>query len=263
MNHNLLNNSAHRPWPIPHRPWCMTQTWDDLLFLHWPLDPQQLRPLLPDSIDLDIFGGCAWLGVIPFNLSHIRLRGLPTLPFLSHFPEINIRTYVRRDDKPGIWFFNLDANHVILSTVARWWFRLPYRHSQVSMKHHDGWLEYSCRKSQIGKVPIEFRARYRPIGPVSPAAIGTLTHWLIERYCLYTTNRAVDLYRAEITHMPWPLQPAEVQIERNTLALASGVHLPSVAPLAHYSRSITSLIWSPELIAAAPACTARLVTAQI
>lgn len=246
MNDNLLQHSTHRPWPLPHHAWCMTQTWDDLCFLHWPLDPHQLRSLLPNSVELDTFDGRAWLGIIPFNLSHIRLRGLPTLPFLSHFPEINVRTYVRRDDKPGIWFFSLDASHAILSEVARHWFRLPYRHSQVSMQHRDGWIEYSCHKSQIGKVPIEFRARYRPIGPVSLADPGTLAHWLTERYCLYTINHAGDLFRAEITHIPWPLQPAEVQIDRNTLSLADGISLHGTPPIVHYSKSITSLIWSPE-----------------
>jgi uncharacterized protein YqjF (DUF2071 family) len=226
----------------------MTQTWDDLLFIHWPIDPNHLRPLLPAAVELDTFEGRAWLGIIPFRLGHIRVRGLPTLPGLSHFPEVNVRTYVRLHNKPGVWFFSLDANHPILSAVARRWFSLPYRNSHVTMRCDGEWIDYTSTMSQVGKAPVEFRARYRPTGPVVRASPGSIAHWLTERYCLYTTDRRGRLLRAEIHHPRWALQDAEVSIAGNTLALASGIRIPDTAPLAHYSKSITSLIWSPQLL---------------
>ena len=66
FNHDILNETAHRPWPMPRSPWLMTQTWHDLLFAHWPVPAQALRPLVPAHFELDLFEGQAWVAVVPF-----------------------------------------------------------------------------------------------------------------------------------------------------------------------------------------------------
>ena len=114
--HRALTEIAHRPWPIPPGPWIMAQSWHNLLFAHWPIDAARLRtlrPLIPAALEIDTFDGEAWIGVVPFRMSGVRLRGTPALPTLSAFPELNVRTYVKRDGKPGVWFFSLDAGFAL------------------------------------------------------------------------------------------------------------------------------------------------------
>jgi len=122
---SFLTDTAHRPWPLPERPWIMTQTWHDLLFAHWPVDKERLRAKLPPGIALDLFDGQAWLGVVPFRMSNVAPRGLPALPWVSAFPELNVRTYVTRDGKPGVYFFSLDAANPLAVQTARTLFHLP------------------------------------------------------------------------------------------------------------------------------------------
>src|SRR5690606_20213232 len=108
-----MRDVAHRPWPPPAAPWVMAQRWQDLLFAHWPLPPAVLSALLPPALELDVYSGQGWLGVVPFRMSGVRLRLLPAVPWLSAFPELNVRTYVRLRDrgveKRGVYFFSLDA----------------------------------------------------------------------------------------------------------------------------------------------------------
>src|ERR1700724_1868255 len=108
---NPLSKLDHRPWPLPRGPWIMAQVWHDLLFAHWPVAPQVMRPLVPASLELDTFEDEAWLGIVPFRMSGVRLRGTPALPYLSAFPELNVRTYVTHGNKPVVWFFSLDATN--------------------------------------------------------------------------------------------------------------------------------------------------------
>ena len=113
FNRTILDETSHRPWPMPARPWLMTQTWLDLLFAHWPLDPRALRDKVPEQFVLDLFDGLAWVGVVPFSMSNVGPRGVPSLPGISAFPELNVRTYVRVADRPGVFFFSLDAGSAV------------------------------------------------------------------------------------------------------------------------------------------------------
>ncbi|MGA7730880.1 MAG: DUF2071 domain-containing protein [Chloroflexia bacterium] len=238
-------DAAHRPWPIPNRPWLMTQTWHNLLFAHWPISPDKLRQHIPASLELETFGGQAWLGVVAFRLSKIRLRGLPEVGLVSHFNELNLRTYVTLGGKPGVLFLSMDADNALAIRMARPWFRLPYTFAHISFeKTRAGYAIESTREG--GKGPTAaFRATYRPTSPVYSAQPGTLEHWLTERYCYYSpTPRRT--FRCEILHMPWPLQRACAQIEANTLAGAIGIDLAPGPPLLHYARRMTALIWGLE-----------------
>jgi uncharacterized protein YqjF (DUF2071 family) len=237
--HPLLESTAHRPWPLPAGRWIMRQTWHDLLFAHWPIDPQRLRALLPPQLPLDLFEGTGWLTLAPFHMSGIRARGLPAMARFSRFPELNVRTYVTRDGKPGVFFFSLDAASLAAVRAARALYRLPYFHARMSVTEKDGWVAYwSDRRNS----PAEFRGRYRPVAPVRLREPGTLAHWLSERYCLYTVAKE-RVFRAEIHHEQWPLQDAELELDLNTMLQASRISPPAQSPLLHFSKKLEVLIW--------------------
>jgi uncharacterized protein YqjF (DUF2071 family) len=217
----------------------MKQTWHDLLFAHWPLPPAMLRPLVPAQLALDLFDGHCWIGVVPFRMSGVRRRGVPPLPGLSRFPELNVRTYVTHGGKPGVYFFSLDAANLPAVWAARKFYHLPYFHAQMKSADLGGTILYSSRRRQSA---AEFRGRYRPTTNVALLSQGSLEHWLTERYCLYTTHRNA-VYRGEIHHQPWPLQDAEGEFETNTVAAAAGIALPETPPVRHFARRLEVLIW--------------------
>ena len=232
-----MNFVDHRPWPLPGGPWIMEQTWNDLLFAHWPLARESLRPLVPPQLPLDTFDGRCWVAVTPFHMSGVRARWLPPLPGLSRFPELNVRTYVTVDRKPGVFFFSLDAGSLVAVWAARLAYRLPYYFARMAVEPDDG-----IRYRSLRERGIQFRAEYRPAGPVELRTPGTLEHWLTERYCLYTVSRG-RVFRAEIHHRQWPLQQGEAEIQDNTVAQAAGIDLPSATPLLHFSKKLEVLIW--------------------
>jgi uncharacterized protein YqjF (DUF2071 family) len=216
--------------------WIMRQSWHDLLFMHWPVPPEQLRRFVPPGLELDTFDGHAWVGVVPFRMSGVRLRGLPALPGASAFPELNVRTYVRRGDRAGVLFQSLDAASRLAVRVARGWFRLPYFDARMRCEPDGEAVAYASTRNHSGAPAAELRCRYAPTGPPVPPAPGSLEFFLTERYSLFTTGRGGRLIRGDIWHPPWPLQPAELELERNTMAAAHGIALPDRAPLLHFAR---------------------------
>jgi uncharacterized protein len=241
-----LREQAHRPIPMPAGAWIMRQSWRELLFIHWPFAAQALRPLIPVALTLDTFEGEAWLGIVPFQMREVCPRGVPALPWLSASPELNVRTYVTVRGVPGVYFFSLDAANPLFVVIARAFFSLPYFHAKMSAARQDEMIVYSSQRSRAKDPLAEFRARYRPTGPAAHSAPGSLSHWLTERYCLYTLNRRGHVYRLDIHHGPWSLQPAELEITHNTMAQAHGICLPATSPLLHYSQQQDMLAWWPR-----------------
>jgi uncharacterized protein len=217
----------------------MTQTWHDLLFAHWPLPIEQMRPLVPAQLELDTFDGHCWVGVVPFRMSGVHGRALPPLPGLSRFPELNVRTYVTYGDKPGVYFFSLDAANLPAVWAARTFYRLPYFHAAMSSTELGAGVHY--RSSRLHGA-AEFRGHYRPTTEMRFREKGSIEHWLTERYCLYAIHYD-RVYRAEIHHQPWPLQDAEAEFETNTVTAAAEIALPTTAPLLHFARELEVLIW--------------------
>ena len=242
-----LPPADHRPWPLPDEPWIMGQRWNHLLFAHWPVAPDMVARHVPAALPLDTFDGQAWIAVTPFVLDNLRLRGLPSVPGVSEFPEINVRTYVRRDGKPGVFFFSLDAGSALAVASARRLYALPYHHADFSVAHAGTRTRYACRRR--GATPAVFDATFEPTGPAAHAAPGSLEAWLTERYCLYAVDPARQIYRAEIHHVPWPLQPATAVIRTNTMAAASGLSLPDGSPLLHYAERLDVMVWRPTRVA--------------
>lgn len=244
---SLFDRTEHRHWPMPPGPWIMAQSWHDLLFAHWPVDAEMLRPHIPAKLEIDTFEGRAWLGIVPFSMTGVRLRGTPVLPWLSAFAELNVRTYVTAQDKPGVWFFSLDAANSLAVFAARLWFHLPYFCAHMKCREADGWIEYQSERSHASAPPAAFAARYRPNGDFFEAQEGTLAHFLTERYCLYSAASA-RIYRGEIHHPPWLLQQAEARLTRNSMAEAAGLTLPDESPLLHFSRQQDMVVWAPRRI---------------
>ncbi len=255
---DILSQQEHRPWPLPDRPWASVQSWHDLLFAHWPIPASQIAELLPPGLTLDTYAGEAWVAVVPFRMSGVRPRFLPPAPWFSSFPELNVRTYVKIEGvparkgrgcssaegtRPGVFFFSLDAGNPLAVAMARRFFHLPYFRAQMSCRSEDDSIRYHSRRTHRGAPDADFRAVYRPTGPVYQAAPDSLDQWLIERYCLYSVDGRGRIYRAEIHHAPWPLQRAEAEFERNWVAQAQRVFLPDVAPLFHFARRLDVLVW--------------------
>ena len=222
----------------------MKQVWHDLLFAHWPIEVAAMRAAVPRAVELDLFEGRAWLGIVPFRMSGVRPRFLPPVPRLSAFPELNVRTYVTHEGKPGVHFFSLDARNPLAVAIARAWFHLPYFRAAMSCVREGEGIRYASVRPNA-----ELKGSYRPVGEVFRARPGTLEHWLTERYCLYAYPRGGGLLRSEIHHAPWPLQPAEAAFERNTMARVHGFELPPEPPLLHFARRQDVVVWNPGRVA--------------
>lgn len=215
--------------------------WHDLLLAHWPVPASALVPLLPGGLELDTYGGEAWIGVVPFRMSGVRPRGVPALPWLSAFPELNVRTYVRAEDKPGVWFFSLDVTRRVARSVARWRFHLPYRMARMKVDGDGDGLRYGSRCTEAeGELAVE----YRPTGPAAAADPGSLDAWLTDRYCLYSADRRGRVFRGEILHERWPLRPAEAEIHVNTMTAPLGIELPDREPRLLFARELDVVAWS-------------------
>jgi uncharacterized protein len=245
--YQILDETAHRPWPMPDLPWVMTQTWHDLLFAHWPIDPAVLADKVPAAFPIDLYDGQAWLGIVPFRITNLAPRGIPSIPFVSSFAELNVRTYVTVEGKPGVFFFSLDAGSSLAVAGARTFFHLPYFNAAMETDVVGEVVRYlSIRdaKSPAGR----FQAIYQPVGPAHPPTPGTLEHFLTERYCLYTLDDQGRRRRLQIHHPPWPLQDAQAHIQANTMAEAAGITLPTIPPLLHFAKRQDMVGWGMEIV---------------
>jgi uncharacterized protein len=244
FNYAILDKRAHRPWSMPDRAWVMTQTWHDLLFAHWRVPVGTLRAIVPSVFPIDTFNGDAWLAVVPFHMSNVGPRFAPSLPWISAFPELNVRTYVRVDDKPGVYFFSLDASSAAAVATARALLHLPYFTAEMSVTVGRT-IEYRSRRTSAPAT--EFRASYQPSEPPAAPVPGSLEWFLTERYCLYAIDHLKHPYRLEIHHPPWPLQRATADITVNTMTAPIDIALEG-PPLLHFSGRQDVVCWRPEVI---------------
>ncbi len=234
--------------------WSVCMQWHDLLFAHWPVPAAALRPLVPESLDIETFDGDAWIGIVPFRMAGVRLRRWPPVPGTVRFPELNVRTYVvpgagsaAGEHRPGVWFFSLDAASNLVVRVARAWYGLPYHRARMRAepvlagREH---IRYTSARAGSPRGQAELDVTYGPAGPTYRSHAGTLEHFLTERYCIYAL-RAGRLHAADVHHVPWPLQPAEAAFRTNTMTVPLGVQLPDTPPLLHYAARLDVLAWRP------------------
>lgn len=227
----------------------MEQSWRDLLFAHWPYPADDLRAVLPPQLPLDTFEGQAWIGVVPFKIENLRARGMPPLPGLSSFPELNVRTYVTIDDKPGVYFFSLDAANPVAVQAARILFHLNYFNAEMSFATTPDGIEYTSQRTDSRGGSAWFRAHYASDGEVAMSLPGTLQHFLTERYCLYGVDGDGGVHRLQIHHRPWLLQPARAEIDAvELITVTTGLPAPIGEPLLHYSPLQHMIGWPPETL---------------
>ncbi|MEZ4521196.1 MAG: DUF2071 domain-containing protein [Thermomicrobiales bacterium] len=243
-----LRDIDHRPYPVEPGPWVMGQRWHDLLFAHWRVEPERLQALLPEPLEIDIFDGSAWIAVVPFAMSGVRLRGLPGNTRLSSFLELNVRTYARLGDRDGVFFFSLDAASRVAVSAARRWFHLPYFNARMDLRQRGDQIHYRSRRTHRGAAGAELGISYRPTGPAAVSAPGSLEEWLVERYRLLVARRDGRIMSGEIHHGPWLLQPVEVEIHRNTMT--DWLNLPLSGPPDHirFARFQDVVVWRPKVI---------------
>jgi uncharacterized protein len=246
VGEEALGRLDHRPYPPPEGGWALSMHWHDLLFMHWPVSPDLLCSLIPPALDLDTFDGSAWLGVVPFRMSGVRPRYLPSVPRVSDFPELNLRTYVTAGGRPGIWFFSLDAHNPLAVRLARATFHLPYFDAEMSCRTSGDTVDYRSVRTHRRAYPTRFAARYRPTG--APVEAGELERFLTGRYCLYAANSAGRLLRGEIHHDDWPLQPAEAEVSELEMTGQIGLELPDTEPLLHFARRLEVVAWAPRKV---------------
>lgn len=203
-------------------PHVMYQSWLELLFLHWRISPAQIQETLPEGLYVDTFDGDAYLGIVPFLMRKIRPRGLFTVPVISNFLELNVRTYVHNaQGVPGVWFYSLDCNQPTAVWTARTFFHLPYYHARMSAARDPGNGAWTYRSRRQGSAETaEFR--YRATGPARESAPGSFEYFLLERYYLYSTAPGGRLFRGQVVHTPYQYSAAEVDAFSTLPAVLDG-----------------------------------------
>ncbi len=260
--HHALRHVTHRPWPLPAGGWTWRQSWLDLAFIHYRVPAEQLRARLPAGVRVQEFDGSAWVGLVPFRMAGVMRGALPAMPYFSTFPELNVRTYVEVGGKPGVWFFSLDAQSWPIVMGGRQLFGLPYHYAEMRLGRSgdgnresdgdgdaSGWFAFSSVRRGGG---ARFKARYRPVGGVYLTEQGTFDHWATERYCLYSLAPRArgGVVRVEVHHVPWPLQRAEVEVERSDMLSAVGIDPSGEPPVGHFSAGVDAVSFAGERVEA-------------
>jgi uncharacterized protein YqjF (DUF2071 family) len=210
--------------------------WRDVFFASYPVDPDVVRPHLPDSLTVDTFEGNAYLSVVPFVITDIRPKGLPGAVGLTT-PELNLRTYVSSGGKRGVYFFNLDADDLLGVLGARVFNHLPYYYADMSYDRGPP-TRFESRRRTPGARSMAFATTYGPDGDPYQPDPGTVEHFLVERYCYFTENGDGDIEYADIEHEPWTLRPGTWTVEENTIFAANGFEPPESDPVLSYSRGL-------------------------
>jgi uncharacterized protein YqjF (DUF2071 family) len=249
----FLIRTSLKPRLLPPGHWQSSQRWNDLLLAHWPVPAPSLAPLLSAGLQMDTFQGTAWLGVMPFWIDRVKVRGVPPLPGTGGFPDLGLLTYVREEQTRtrGVYCLSLDASNLLAVAAGRAIFHLPYHLAEMRMAER-GEREFSfSSRRRFAIRPVVFKARYRGLGPTARLAEnrpGTLEYFLMERDCLFTSNREGQSIRANMRQVFSPLEEAEAEIEENSLASALGIKLPDQKPVLHYSRRLAVYVWPAERV---------------
>jgi uncharacterized protein YqjF (DUF2071 family) len=237
----LFQSISHRKWSLPTKSWSYYQEWNNALFLHWKVPTDILKQFLPTGLTLDTFENEAWISVVAFTMERIRPKNLPSFSPISNFHEINIRTYIIQDNKPGVYFLNIEAQKQLSALISRKLSGLPYEKAKMKRNLQKEIQTYHSNQEKKG---FEFAAKYQ----VSANFISKseLDLWLTERYCLYLDKNQKN-YLYEIHHLPWELQEVEVS-EIHTNYQIGSIDLNRKPNLIHYSKGVNVIAWKKEVL---------------
>lgn len=239
----MINQTSHRPWGLPKQPWVMSQTWGKALFSHWPVSVNQICDLVPPALEIDTFDNQTWISIVPFEMSDIRCRWLPIIRLANRFPQLNVRTYVIHQGKPGVFFFSCDADHLLAVAFARSVYHLPYLKARMNLRQKGNGIEFISKRTHWNTQKAEIHCVYRPVSDEFQTQKDSLDYWLMERYCMYTTHQK-KLYRSDIHHLPWSLQHAEAEFSHNTMMESCKISIPKgEKPILHYAENLKVLAW--------------------
>lgn len=220
-------------------------TWGKLLFMHWKIPVEALRPTVPRQLEIDTHEGGAWIGVIPFTMWGMRLSFLPAIPGFSEMHELNVRTYVHHKGTPGVYFHSLDAASAIAVLGARTFFLLNYFTAEMSLRQDGREIVYHSRRTHRGAPPAAFDATWEFGDRLGESQPGTLEFFLTERYCFYTVSNE-RVYQCRIHHAPWQLRAARLSSLESTMIESHKLPTPKGEPLLHYSEELTVDVWTLE-----------------
>ncbi|TSJ46621.1 YqjF family protein [Fluviicola chungangensis] len=235
----LFQSVSHRPWPIPTKSWSYYQEWNHALFLHWKVEPGLLEPFIPKGLELDTYEGEAWISLVAFTMEKIRPKNLPAFSPVSNFHEINIRTYVTHNNKPGVYFLNIEAQKLVSAKLSKLLSGLPYEKAKMIRIQKNIFQEYT---SNLKKKGFRFSAKYTVSNKPVPKT--ELDLWLTERYCLYL-DRGLKTYMYEIHHLPWELLEVEMNEIQTTYRFGE-IDLKNKPDRVHYSPGVKVLAWKKE-----------------
>lgn len=226
---------------VQSKPWVLRQTWLDLAFLHYKVDAQELRRVVPEWLDVDTFDGDAWIGIVPFRMYDVMIGKLPMVPILSTFPELNVRTYVTYRGEPGVWFFSLDATRWLAVKVARILTGLPYHHANMTHDCTTSGVHFTSSRKSSG---VGVRGWYKAVGEVRLATPGSFEYWSTERYRLYAVRKHRRL-SIDVQHPHWPLQNCEFDMTVHRALVPQAMNIDMTSPRALYSAGVKVLTSAP------------------
>ncbi len=223
--------------------WNVFQGWRDLLFASWRIPVEKMRPLVPSDMTVDTFDGSAWISLVPMKMSDLHFKHLPPLPGLDHFLEINLRTYVRVDDEPGVHFFSIDCNDLLSDWYASHFLKLPCLRAAMTLELTDGAYVYESHRTAHKDPPGDLIARYAPVGAAFETQPGSLEHFLVERYAMFFPSGKGSVLRGEMKHNPWQVQRADVDLMINTIPRAAGFEVGNRPDAALYAQGVDTYAW--------------------
>lgn len=241
LTDNILFHTSHRPWALPTGKWAYYQEWNRVLFMHWKVPAHELQALLPPGVELDLYDNQAWISLVPFTMNEIRPRRIPAFAPISNFHEINVRTYVTCNNKPGIYFLNIEASKYLSTRIARYLSGLPYEQAQMDRKFTHVGFGYGSVNKRKG---FELSASFDVGEPIEDKT--ALDLWLTERYCLYLNAKEI-LYRYDVHHRPWPLRRTDVYSLKINYRIGN-INLTTPPDLAHYSEGVQVIAWKREKV---------------
>ncbi|MFG6147686.1 YqjF family protein [Halobacillus sp. B23F22_1] len=243
MYEPIIEQTDHRTFPLPDGHWIMTQRWQHLLFLHFPIKKETVEPYIPEDLSLDTYGGEAWITILPFEVSDMHIRKLPPFPSVNTYLELNVRTYVKCNGVSGLYFFSLDASKVLAVTGARMT-TLPYYYAKMEMQKQDGRFQFSSKRK--GKTGALLQGIYRPHSAIYYPKDESLEQWLLERYYAWSSLGSL-LVEIGIHHTKWEVQEAQADIQAFNL-IPFPVNEMIKPPLLHYVKSKRVLFWPLKLL---------------